>query len=125
MTINRVWLVVLALASPALAGPGWLYYGGDPGGRHYSEAQQISRDNVADSVDGTPVLAWAIGGQGQGYINTSFLIDELIEEKLGTTVVIANPFANMSVSAHVKPQSLSNDAAALMIACGLALRSFD
>lgn len=52
-------------------------------------------------------------------------VDELIEEKLGTTVVIANPFANMSVSAHVKPQSLSNDAAALMIACGLALRSFD
>jgi len=52
-------------------------------------------------------------------------VDELIEEKLGTPVVIANPFANMSVSAHVKPQSLSNDAAALMIACGLALRSFD
>jgi len=30
------------------AGPGWLYYGGDQGGRHYSEAAQIDRANVAD-----------------------------------------------------------------------------
>ena len=52
-------------------------------------------------------------------------IDELIEEKLGTPAIIANPFANMSVSSNVKPQSLSNDAPSLMIACGLALRSFD
>jgi type IV pilus assembly protein PilM len=52
-------------------------------------------------------------------------MDELIEEKIGTATVVANPFANMSVSSAVKPQSLSNDAPALMIACGLALRSFD
>ena len=26
----------------------WLYYGGDQGGRHYSELAQIDRDNVAD-----------------------------------------------------------------------------
>jgi type IV pilus assembly protein PilM len=52
-------------------------------------------------------------------------VDELIEEKIGTTTTIANPFANMSLSSRVKPQSLSNDAPALMIACGLALRSFD
>ncbi len=52
-------------------------------------------------------------------------IDELVEEKVGTPTVIANPFTNMSVSSSVKPQSLSNDAPSLMIACGLALRSFD
>lgn len=52
-------------------------------------------------------------------------IDELIESKLGTESAIANPFANMSLSSRVKPQILSNDAPALMIACGLALRSFD
>lgn len=51
--------------------------------------------------------------------------DELIESKIGTTTTIANPFANMSLSNRVKPQTLSNDAPALMIACGLALRSFD
>jgi len=52
-------------------------------------------------------------------------VDELIEEKIGTATIVANPFANMSVSSNVKPQSLSNDASSLMIACGLALRSFD
>jgi len=51
-------------------------------------------------------------------------VDELIEEKIGTATSIANPFANMSLSPRVKAQSLSNDAPALMIACGLALRSF-
>ncbi len=52
-------------------------------------------------------------------------VDDLIEEKLGTPASVANPFANMSVSNKVKPQVLSADAPALMIACGLALRSFD
>ncbi len=52
-------------------------------------------------------------------------VDELIEEKIGTPTIVANPFANMSVASSVKPQGLSNDAPSLMIACGLALRSFD
>jgi type IV pilus assembly protein PilM len=52
-------------------------------------------------------------------------VDELIESRLGTETSISNPFANMSLSPRVKPQTLSNDAPALMIACGLALRSFD
>lgn len=52
-------------------------------------------------------------------------IDELIEEKLGTSTSIANPFASMSLSSRVKPEALSGDAPALMIACGLAMRSFD
>jgi len=52
-------------------------------------------------------------------------IDELVESQLDTPTVIANPFANMSLSSRVNPQALSNDAPALMIACGLALRSFD
>ena len=52
-------------------------------------------------------------------------IDALIESQLGTPTVIANPFAEMSLSSKVNPQSLSNDAPSLMIACGLAMRSFD
>lgn len=51
-------------------------------------------------------------------------IEEMVEERLGITTSIANPFSQMSVSNKVKPQALSNDAPALMIACGLALRSF-
>ena len=52
-------------------------------------------------------------------------VDELIESKLGTNTSVANPFTNMSLSSKVKAQTLSNDAPALMISCGLALRSFD
>ena len=52
-------------------------------------------------------------------------IDELIESQLGIKTVIANPFASMELSNKVNAQALSNDAPALMIACGLALRSFD
>lgn len=48
-----------------------------------------------------------------------------VEEKLGTATIVANPFANMTVSNKVDAMSLSNDAPALMIACGLAMRSFD
>lgn len=50
---------------------------------------------------------------------------ELIGEKLGTEVSVANPFANMSVAPRVNAVALKNDAPALMIAAGLAMRSFD
>jgi len=52
-------------------------------------------------------------------------VDELIEERIGTSTSIANPFTNMALASRIKAQALSNDAPALMIACGLALRSFD
>jgi type IV pilus assembly protein PilM len=52
-------------------------------------------------------------------------IDELISTQLGVETIIANPFAEMDLSNKVNSQALSNDAPALMIACGLAMRSFD
>ncbi len=52
-------------------------------------------------------------------------IDELVENELDTPTVIANPFSRMTLSSKVNPQALSNDAPSLMIACGLAMRSFD
>jgi type IV pilus assembly protein PilM len=52
-------------------------------------------------------------------------VDELTEDRIGIPTSVANPFANMSVAPKVKPQRLSNDAPALMIAVGLALRAFD
>ena len=52
-------------------------------------------------------------------------LDKLVERDLGISSYIANPFINMALSSRVKPQSLSNDTPAMMIACGLALRSFD
>ncbi len=50
---------------------------------------------------------------------------ELVQEKLGTPSTVANPFADMAVSSKVNAVALSSDAPAMMIACGLALRSFD
>jgi type IV pilus assembly protein PilM len=52
-------------------------------------------------------------------------LPELVQEKLGTPAAIANPFADMSISSRVNAVALSSDAPAMMIACGLALRSFD
>ena len=50
---------------------------------------------------------------------------EIVQEKLGTPSTVANPFAEMSISSRVNAVALSSDAPAMMIACGLALRSFD
>lgn len=52
-------------------------------------------------------------------------LEELVREKLGTPTTVANPFANMAISSKVNAVALSSDAPAMMIACGLALRSFD
>ncbi|XKH00045.1 pilus assembly protein PilM [Marinobacter nauticus] len=52
-------------------------------------------------------------------------LTEMVEEKTGTPTLVANPFANMSVGSRVNASALGNDAPSLMIACGLAMRSFD
>ena len=52
-------------------------------------------------------------------------LSEMIENKLGTPTIIANPFTDMSLSGRVDSNALANDAPAMMIACGLAMRSFD
>jgi type IV pilus assembly protein PilM len=49
----------------------------------------------------------------------------MIEEKLGTQTTVANPFAKMSVASRVNSGLLASDAPSLMIAVGLALRSFE
>ena len=51
-------------------------------------------------------------------------VDSLIEDKLGVATSIANPFTNMSLSPKISADAIKNDAAAMMIACGLALRRF-
>jgi len=50
---------------------------------------------------------------------------EHTNNKVGGHVTIVNPFAQMSVASRVSKKSLMEDAPALMIACGLALRTFD
>lgn len=50
---------------------------------------------------------------------------DMIENKLGTPTLIANPFIDMALANKVDSDALANDAPAMMIACGLAMRSFD
>ncbi len=52
-------------------------------------------------------------------------VDELIANRTGLPTIVANPFASMSLASRIKPQMLANDAPSLMVACGLAMRSFD
>ncbi|MGY8814849.1 MAG: pilus assembly protein PilM [Gammaproteobacteria bacterium] len=52
-------------------------------------------------------------------------IAEVVQEKIGVPTIVANPFAKMSLSSKVGATALANDAPALMVSCGLALRSFD
>ena len=52
-------------------------------------------------------------------------LDQLVQQKIGTPTLVANPFANMTLSNKVNAGALASDAASLMMACGLAMRSFD
>lgn len=50
---------------------------------------------------------------------------KLIQQKLGYRVTVANPFLQMGFSNKVDIQKIEKDASSLMVACGLAMRSFD
>jgi type IV pilus assembly protein PilM len=52
-------------------------------------------------------------------------IAQMVEEQLGVPTAVANPLAQMTLGPRVQAHALAQDAPALMIACGLALRSFD
>lgn len=52
-------------------------------------------------------------------------LTDLVAQKLGAPVSIADPFTNMSIAPQINAAQLAVDAPSLMVACGLALRSFD
>lgn len=52
-------------------------------------------------------------------------LDDVVHGRMQTSTLIANPFAKMAVSSHVKARQLASEAPALFVACGLALRRFD
>jgi type IV pilus assembly protein PilM len=51
-------------------------------------------------------------------------LDELIAKRAGVATAVANPFVGMATSDLIRPRQLAQDAPLLLIACGLALRSF-
>lgn len=52
-------------------------------------------------------------------------IVEHVSNKVGGRVTVVNPFSNMTIAARISKKALMSDAPALMIVCGLALRTFD
>ncbi len=52
-------------------------------------------------------------------------LEEQVQSALGTPTVVANPFISMTLSQRVNATWLANDAPSLLIAAGLAMRSFD
>ena len=93
-TLRFTALAVLFIA-PAVADTdsGWSYYGGDQDGKHYSNAAQISRDNVAD-LD----VAWVhrSGDEktyGEEMVSTSTQSTPiLLPESAGASLVYCTPF---------------------------------
>lgn len=51
-------------------------------------------------------------------------LSDMVQEELCTRTVVANPLAKMGVANKVNKKQLQNDAASLMMACGLAIRGF-
>lgn len=52
-------------------------------------------------------------------------MSDMVREKMGIPVSSANPFLSMRIDPAVNSDQLDLDAPGLMVACGLALRSFD
>jgi type IV pilus assembly protein PilM len=52
-------------------------------------------------------------------------LDELVAKRAGVATVVANPFGSMAASDRIRPRQLAQDAPLLLIATGLALRSFE
>ena len=52
------------------------------------------------------------------------LVDE-VEQVIGLPTAVTNPFANMQLHKSINPTALANDAPAMLLAVGLAMRSFE
>lgn len=50
---------------------------------------------------------------------------EVVGKRTSVNTLVANPFAGMDKSNKIKDRQLAQDAPALMVACGLAMRRFD
>lgn len=52
-------------------------------------------------------------------------LDTLIQDQMGVMTTIANPLSRMTFNKMVNLEALNNDAPALLVACGLALRNIE
>ncbi len=118
-------------------------------GMTYDEAEKLKRgDDKPDRYSFevlqpfTETLALEIGRALQMFVastsyskvdyivlagGTSILpgLDEAVASRTEASTMVANPFTGMTRGGEVLIEQLANDAPALMVACGLALRRFD
>ena len=52
-------------------------------------------------------------------------LDKIIAARTQVSTLVVNPFSSMELSSRIIPRQINNDAPSLLIACGLAMRSFD
>ena len=108
----------------------------DGGGRCLHELEQpfgreppLARNAVEQAVQ---ALASSRAARGRNALAALYVagggaaacLNEGLGAELGLPTPLADPFQGMSVAPSVDRQALGRDAPALMVACGLALRSF-
>lgn len=52
-------------------------------------------------------------------------LDDIIAARTQVSTLVVNPFLNMGLSGRITSRQINADAPSLLIACGLAMRSFD
>ena len=60
-----------------------------------------------------------------GGTSTLPVLAQMVQERVGGMVSVANPFEGMSIDPRIDTAMIQKDAPSLMAACGLALRGFD
>ena len=91
--MRQILLLCASLCAASAAAQDWQHYGGDPGGRHYSAAQQITRENVAQlqvawvhrSGDSEKLPAWMENTSAQA-------TPILLPAAAGESLVYCTPF---------------------------------
>ncbi len=94
VTATTLLVLLAAISVGARAElPGWLYYGGDQGGRHYSGAKQINRQNVADLDTAWVFRSGDVAHYGQEMAKTSTQSTPiLLPAAAGEALVYCTPF---------------------------------
>ncbi len=98
---------------------------------YISEVLEPYKDTVLQQITRSLQFFYSSGNYSQvdhiilagGVANIEGLAS-LVQANLDTLVSVANPFLNMSVSSKINEDTLSDAAPCLMIATGLAMRSF-
>jgi type IV pilus assembly protein PilM len=85
--------------------------------QHIQRSLQFFASSSADRVINSIILAGGCASISD--------IKKSVENTLGIPAYTANPFINMTLSTKINANALNSDAPAMLIACGLALRSFD